>query len=108
MPRDPSIYKKEGVSPSVVAFPGRRTHITFLLGFVPSLLYVLAVPLSPSVPCGPVLASRIWAGQACCRRGGRRATRKMGVLAIFILRLCESIAALEFGICDSRSVQDKE
>jgi hypothetical protein len=38
-----------------------KAYIRFLLGFVPSLLYTLAVPLSPSWSCdpGPVLASRV-------------------------------------------------
>lgn len=58
--------------------------MTFLLGFVPSLLYFLAVPLSPTSLSGPapevVLASLLGIGRMrwACLKAGRRLVRKTG------------------------------
>ena len=65
--------------------------MTFLLGFVPSLLYSLAVPLCPTSRSGPapepVVASLLWIGrmQWACPKAGRRLVRKRGTVETLIV-----------------------
>ena len=101
-----NVSHHESVKDDGVYSRRRVTYKRFLLGFVPSLLYTLLVPLSPTSPwapyAGPVLASLVWTGwsRGACKKIGRPAVRTAGVLESLIVVVVFVIAARQRGFCD--------